>query len=74
MYEYVRVVTPVLHSDHNSLIAGKVTEKKLSIRQVTLAQQQRISTLDFDISHHSSIDTQSLFDSSYDSALQLINS
>jgi len=85
MYESIRVVTPVMHSDHKAVVsyAGhlqptvKVTTKKL-YRAVTPAQHalflQYISTLDFDVSHHSSTDAQSLFDHFYETALQFLNS
>ena len=85
MYDSVRVVTPILRSDHKAVVAyaehaqltGKASTKKL-YRQVTPAQHalflQHISTLDYDISHHSSNDTQSLSDCFYKTALQLLNS
>ena len=64
MYDSVRVVTPILRSDHKAVVAyaehaqliGKASTKKL-YRQVTPTQHalflQHISTLDYDISQHS---------------------
>jgi len=85
MYESIRVVTPVMRSDHKAVVsyAGhlqptlKATTKKL-YRPVTSAQHalflQYISTLNCDISHDPSTDAQSLFDHFYETALQLLNS
>ena len=85
MYESIRVVTPVMRSDHKAVVAYaghlqptvKATTKKV-YRAVTPAQHalflQYISTLDFDISHDPSTDAQSLFDHFYETALQLLNS
>ena len=85
MYKSIRVVTPVMRSDHKAVVAYaehlqltvKEKTKKL-YRQVTPAQHalflQHISKLDFDISNDPSTDTQSLFYCFYDSVLQLLNS
>jgi len=84
MYESVRIITPVLHTDHKAVVAcaehlqttGKVTIKK-TYRQVMPAQHALfllyISTLDFDINHDSSTDTQSVIDCFYEIALLLLN-
>ena len=85
IYESIRVVTPVMRSDHKAVAAYaghlqptlKATTKKL-YRAVTPAQHalflQYISTLDFDVSHDPSTDAQSLFGHFYETALQLLNS
>ena len=89
-YSHVRIcrlhiVTPVLRSDHKAVVAyaeqlqliGKASTKKL-YRKVTPVQHasflQHIFTLDYDISHYSSTDTQSMFDCFHETALQLLNS
>ena len=85
MYESIRVVTPVMRSDHKAVVAYaghlqptvKTATKKV-YRAVTPAQHalflQYISTLDFDISQDPSTDIQSLFDQFYETALQLLSS